>query len=75
MLTLEIFFSASKAEGGGKKKRRFYSAVSRLDINAILSMLALRSLDPSCSTDNSQKSICVDSLPPDFIILYMFGKI
>ena len=53
MLTLEIFFSASKAEEGGKKnkKRRFYLAVSRLDINAILSMLALRSLDPLCSTD------------------------
>ena len=46
--------------------------VSRLDINAIPTQmnLALHSLDPLCSTDNSQKSIFFDSLPPDFIILY-----
>ena len=77
MLTLEFFFQPAKRkkEEEKNKKHRFYSAVSRLDINAIPSMLALRSPDPFCSTDNSQKSIFFDSLLPDFIILYMFGKL
>ena len=58
------------------KRRKFYWAVSRLDKNAIHKRmnLASYSLDPLCSRDNSQKSIFFDSLPPDFIILYMFGK-
>ena len=66
-----------KKDDEKNKKRKLYLAVSRLDINAIPTQmnLALHSLDPLCSTDNSQKSTCVDSLPPDFIILYMFGKL
>ena len=76
MLTLEIFFQPAKRKKEEKEHQKFYLGVSRLDINAIPTQmnLALHSLDPLCSTDNSQKSIFFDSLPPGFTILYMFGK-